>query len=224
MKKSGERLTKDQIEGLVHHWLETEIDDLEDCLAVGGSVSDDQREGEWLVYSNLFDKASEALISRDFRKVECEVDALLASGGFHALDHDSAEFGRLCRKLLEAKQEYLRIAADRADGNYETRPRFQRQAAIPASTAATAPMSAVAATTPTGQMFSEAVKMYFKENSRAKRTDSQVKAELERFVTCIGGDKPIRSIMKADCRGYKEDMLHRRKIGPATVIKHLSNL
>ena len=73
-------------------------------------------------------------------------------------------------------------------------------------------------------MFSEVVTMYFKENARAERTDSQVRAELERFVECVGGDKAIGSITKADCRAYKEDMLHRRKIGPATVIKHLSNL
>jgi hypothetical protein len=85
-------------------------------------VNDDQREGEHLVYSDLFDQVSEALIGRDFRKVEKEADALLASAGLPPLDHKSAEFGRLCRRLLETKLEYLRLADARVDGNYETRP------------------------------------------------------------------------------------------------------
>jgi integrase len=34
----------------------------------------------------------------------------------------------------------------------------------------------------------------------------------------------IGSITKAECRRYKEEMLDGRKLGPATVIKHLSNL
>jgi len=85
LKRQGEGMTKDQIEALVQIWLETEIDELEDSLAVGGPVSDDQREGEWIVYSDLFDEASEAHISRNFRKVECEADALLASAGLGEL-------------------------------------------------------------------------------------------------------------------------------------------
>jgi integrase len=222
LKKSGERLTKDQIETLVQHWLETEIDELEDSLALDGPVSDSQREGEWIVYSDLFDEASEALIERNYRKVEREADALLASAGLPGLDHDSAEFGRLCRRLLETKQEYLRIAADRVDGNYKTGPTRLKAGHVPAHVAGATAATATAA--PTGPTFSEAVDLYFKENARAERTDSQVKAELERFVECIRGDKPIGSITKADCRGYKESLMHVRKLGPATVIKHLSNL
>jgi integrase len=172
------------------------------------------------VYSDLFDEASEALIERNYRKVEREADALLRSAGLPGLDHDSAEFGRLCRRLLETKQDFLRIAADRVDGNYKTGPTRLRvplgvQAPVAPPTAAPAPA---------GPMFREAIDLYFKENARAERTDSQIKSELDRFLESIGGDKPIGSITKAECRRYKEEMLHRRKIGPATVIKHLSNL
>ena len=225
LKKSGERLTKDQIEALVHHWLETEIDYLDDCLAMGGPVNDYQREGEHLVYSDLFDEVSEALIGRDFRKVEKEADALLASAGLPPLDHESAEFGRLCRRLLETKLEYLKLADARVDGDYGTRPQSQWQTAFPASIAARlAPMSAAAASPATGPTFREVVVLYFKENARAERTDVQIRAELDRFLESIGGDKPIGSITKAECRHYKEEMLDGRKLGPATVIKHLSNL
>jgi integrase len=221
LKKSGERLTKEQIETLVDHWLETEIDYLDDCLALGGPVNDDQREGEHLVYSDLFDQVSEALIGRNFRKVEKEADALLAAAGLPPLDHQSAEFGRLCRRLLEAKLEYLKLADARVDGNYETRPRLHGQPAFPAST--TAPLAPMPSSAP-GPTFREAVTLYFKENARAERTDAQIRAELDRFLESIGGDKPIGSITKAECRRYKEEMLDGRKLGPATVIKHLSNL
>jgi integrase len=221
LKKSGERLSKDQIEALVQHWLETEIDFLDDCLVLGGQVDDDQREGEHLVYSDLFDEASEALIGRDFKKVEKEADALLVAAGLPPLEHESAEYGRLCRRLLEAKLEYFKLADARVDGKYENPLRFQRhQQHGTADSSVRAPAKAPA----TGPLFSEVVKLYFKENARAERTDSQIKAELERFLECIGGDKPIGLITKADCRVYKEDMQDRRKIGPATVRKHLSNL
>jgi integrase len=202
--------------------LETEIDYLDDCLAMGGPVNDDQREGEHLVYSDLFDEVSEAMIGRNFRKVEKEADALLASAGLPPLDHESAEFGRLCRRLLEAKLEYLKLADARVDGNYEPLPRLQGEIALPGSTTARLSMPAAAAAT--GPTFREAVTLYFKENARAKRTDAQIGAELDRFLESIGGDKPIGSITKAECRRYKEEMLDGRKLGPATVIKHLSNL
>jgi integrase len=216
LKKSAGRLSKDQIEALVQHWLETEIDDLEDSMAVGGPVPYSEREAEWLMYSNVFDETVEALISRNYRKVEGEASDLLVSAGLPPIDHDSAEFGRLCRRLLETKQDFLRIAADRVDGNYKTRP--------PAGPAPAPLPAQPTTTTSAGPMFSEAVDLYFRENARAERTDSQIKAELENFLECIGGDKSIGSITKADCRRYKEDLLHVRKLNPSTVIKHLSNL
>jgi integrase len=227
LKKSGERLSKEHIEALVQNWLETEIDELEDALAVGGPVSDEQRDGECIVYSDLFDEASEALLERNYRKVEREADVLLASAGLPPLDHDSAEFGRLCRRLLETKQDFLRIAADRVDGNYKTGPRRLKAGYVnelPFGAPACATPASLATPAPSGPTFREAVDLYFKENSRAERTDSQIRSELDRFLESIGGDKPIGSITKAECRRYKEEMLHRRKLGPATVIKHLSNL
>jgi integrase len=68
------------------------------------------------------------------------------------------------------------------------------------------------------------VKLYFSENARAKRTDGQVKAELERFIECLGGDRPVTAITKADCRTYKESILQTRGLSLATCVKHLSSL
>jgi integrase len=220
LKKSGERLSKEQIETLVQNWLETEIDELDDFMAVSGPFSDVDRETKQVVLSDLWEEANEALISCDFRKVEKEADALLKAAGLPSMDHDGAEFGRLCRRLLQTKQEYLKVEHDRWNGNYSTGPTSKTEHVN--GTAHRAPTPAPAA--PTGPTFREAVDLYFKENARAERTDSQIRAEFDRFLKSIGGDKPIGSITKAMCRQYKEEMLHGRKLGPATVIKHLSNL
>ena len=63
--------------------------------------------------SSTFDGANEALLSNDYRTVAKEADELLQAAGLLALDHAGVEFARLCRRLLRAKIEYLRIEADR---------------------------------------------------------------------------------------------------------------
>lgn len=46
------------------------------------------------------DEADEAIRTTDWRKVEREADALIQAAGLPGLDHEGAEFERLCRRLL----------------------------------------------------------------------------------------------------------------------------
>jgi hypothetical protein len=178
-------------------------------------VTDDYREGVHLVLLHQVEEAIEALVSCDYRKIEKEADELLKSAGLPLLDHNGADFGRLCRRLLLAKQDVLKIEAERWNGVYKTH-----------SVNGSAHVSAdpVVVKSPPSKLFSDVARLYFQENARAKRTDSQVKSELERFVEAVGGDKPIGTITKADCRTYKEHMLQARRLSLATCIKHLSSL
>ena len=115
-------MTNEQREALVSHWLEVELDEAEDARTLAGPLPDDYREGVWHVLSDQLDDAHEALVTNNWRKVEREADALLQAAGLAPLDHEGAEFGRLCRRLLLAKQEYLHIEADRMGGDiHETR-------------------------------------------------------------------------------------------------------
>jgi hypothetical protein len=61
------------------------------------------------------EEAAEDLSDNDYRRVEHTAEELLKTVGI-SLDHDSADFGRLCRKLLEAKYKYTRIEARRWQG------------------------------------------------------------------------------------------------------------
>ena len=217
LRTSGEGMTKDEREQLVAQWLEAELEYAEDCRAVAGPMSDAHREsqleGLWIIQ----DDNTEALLTNNYRRIEKEADQLLKAAGLPALHHDSVEFTRLCRRLLVAREEYISIEQDRWDGIY-----------IKGSTERLAAQGAAAASgnkaQSRGPFFSKASAAFFKENARAKRADDQVRTELERFVEVIGGDRRVGSIVKADCRAYKENMLHVRKLGLATVIKHLSNL
>lgn len=215
LKRHGHVMNKAQIDQLIAHWLDNALEEAEDYRAVVGLVTDEYRDDVSLILSDQLQEASEALVSCDYRKIEKEADELLQASGLPLLNHAGVEFGRFCRKLLLAKQEYLSIEADRWEGKYQERvPRGIKGHVYQSSTKAT----------PAGKLFSEVVSLYFKENTRATRTDAQVKAELTRFVTVLGGDRPVTNISKADCRTYKDDLLQTRKLSLATCIKHLSSL
>ena len=200
-------MTSTEIEALVSRWMESRLEESEDYRAVCGSVDEDYREGVYIVLSDQFHEADEALVSCDYRSVEKEADALLQSAGIK-LDHTGKDFGRFCRRLLRAKQAVLRIEADRWEGEYpeDVAVATMRPQLAQGVTHAAPVLPPVKASPP----FSEVVTDYFKENTRAPRTDSQVKAELERFVEVLGGDKPIATITKEQTRAYKEEMLQRR--------------
>jgi integrase len=207
LKKQGDRMTDEQREALVTHWLEIELDEAEDARTLAGPLSDDHREGVWHVLS---DQGDEALVTNNWRTVEREADALLQAAGLPALDHDGADFGRLCRRLLLAKQEYLRIEAERWEGKYVN----NRVPVAPTTSTVKAPAA--------GPLFSIVVDKFLAETPRAARSAKPLKVELLKFVSLIGGDRPMTAITKGDCRQYKEHLLNDRKLSMMTTAKHLS--
>ena len=210
LKKRGGGMTNEEREALVAHWLEVELDEAEDARTLAGPVSEEYRESIWYPLSDQFDEAQEALLFNNWRIVEREADELLKSAGLPMLDHDGADFGRLCRRLLLAKQEYLRIEADRWGGKYPTDTPKPTPSPKPPMVAATSPL------------FSTVVEKYMVETVMAARSGDPLKAEFLRFTRTIGGDKPIASITKADGRTYKEDLLNTRRLSMMTTAKHLS--
>ena len=136
---------------------------------------------------------------------------MIQAAGLPALDHECAEFGRLCRRLLLAKQEYLQIENDRWEGNYTNN---HRQAVVVVDTKA--PVA------PAGPLFSIVVDKFLGETPRAARSAKPLKVELLKFVSLIGGDRPMTAITKGDCRQYKEHLLNDRKLSMMTTAKHLS--
>lgn len=146
----------------------------------------------------------------------------MKTAGLPQLDVNGAEFGRLCRQLLSAKPEVLRIEADRWDGEYKDH-RAGTNGTAPVATSV-ASQTATQVASPPSKPFTEVLRLYFNENARAKRTDIQIKSEFERFIAVLGEDKPIVAISKSDCREYKEHMLQVRALTLTTCIKHLSSL
>jgi len=170
-------MTNEEREALVAHWLEAELDEAEDARTLAGTISDEDRESIYYPLSDQFDEASEALLTNNWHTVEREADELLKSAGLPMLDHDGADFGRLCRRLLLAKQGYLRIEADRWQGKYTAtnRPASQKTPIV----------------TPVSLLFSTVVDKYMAETTMAARSGDPLKAEFLRFIRTIGGDKPM---------------------------------
>lgn len=175
----------------------------------------------------LLDQLEEAygdLVSIDFRRIEKEADELLKSAGLPLLDHDLAEFGRLCRRLLRAKQYYICTEMERWDGVYKDHVHTGRTSGGLKGSPTTALDDPSSLPAPS-KLFSEVVTAYHKENKpRSPRSKQQTLAEFKTFVKIIGGDKPINHITKADCRKYKENLIDVRQNKPATVSKWLSVL
>lgn len=211
LKRHGGRMTKHQIETLVSRWLEEALDESEDIRATG-PISDDEREAIQGGLSDQFDAADEALLSGNYRKVALEADELLREAGLPSMDHAGADFARLCRRLLRAKIEFLRIESDRWDGEYHDDHLKGKGQTLPAKEEP-----------PASLPFTTVLEKYLTANPRPTRTADPLKAEFARFVGVIGGDKPIRGIAKADAVRYKES-LQERKCSLLTCIKHLSNL
>ena len=91
LKRYGERMTQTEIDALVEHWLDAQLDEADDFRAVEGPFSDEDRDMKWLV-SDQFEDANGALISCDYGRVEREAQELLKSAGLPPLDPNCAEF------------------------------------------------------------------------------------------------------------------------------------
>ncbi|HEU4683194.1 MAG TPA: hypothetical protein VFS39_01655, partial [Nitrospira sp.] len=65
-------------------------------------------------------------------------------------------------------------------------------------------------------MFSIVAEKYMAENPRRDRTEKPMKAEFQKFVESMGGDKSIDAITKADGRTYKDHLLNVRKVAIRT--------
>jgi integrase len=223
LKRSGHLMDQETVERIVAQWLEIRLEAAEDFRAELRPISDDQRTGAGLVLHDQLEEAYGDLLSNDFRRIEKEADELLASAGLPLLDHDSVEFGRLCRRLLRAKQDFIRIEMDRWEGVYKDRPASLAHTTMKASPAVALDNPSSLATP--SKLFSEVVTAYHKENKpRSPRSKQQTLAEFQTFLKIIGGDKPINHITKADCRKYKENLIDARQNKPATVSKWLSVL
>ena len=217
LNREGRRMTQAQIDALVDRWLESELDYAEDCRALAGPVSDADRESQLDGLGIMHESAYAALRGNDYRKIEKDADDLLTAAGI-SLDRQGAEYGRLCRRLLQARIEYTKIEANRwtADEPYH---RPNKNGSMAQHVMASAPAQVKAS-----PLFSVIADKYLAENQRNSRTEKPLRAEWKKFVEVIGGDRPIAEITKADGRTYKEHLLTVRNLGLHTVSKHLSSL
>ncbi len=192
LRRHGHLRTPEQIENLVARWLDARLEQAEDYRASLRPISDEQRNGAWHVLHDQLEEAAGDLLSNDFRRIEHEADELLKSAGLAPLDHDSAEYGRLCRRLLRAKQDYAHTELERWEGMYKDQP-----LSLPRARPAVTPTRADLTNGPPSKLFSEVVKMYHKENPpRSPRSLHQTQSEFKTFLNVIGGDKPINHISK----------------------------
>jgi hypothetical protein len=203
-------MTPAEIETLIAHWMDSQLEEFEDALA-DFPIDDEDRDDFLLIRSGLLEDLSEDLDHCNYRRVEQEADEILKAANMPRLAHDSIKFKRLCRRLLLAKMDLMSTQADRERGIYKDRK-------VPA------PLPTAPPPVKKSPLFSVIAKKYLAENPRARRTADQVRVELDKFLKAIGGDRAIASITKNEGRTYKEHLIQDRGVSLATVAKHLHTL
>ena len=160
------------------------------------------------------DQLEEAWTDLSFNRLpaaEKTADELLAGQGVK-LDKESSAYRKLCRELLVAKMQLLKTEIQRMDGEYVPVSAVRHNG----SSAGATPSAAV----PT-KPFSEVSVAYLKEfSNRQPRTQEMIRLGFVKFLKVTGGDRPIGSITKDECRAYKESMTKDGLVA-AKVNKHL---
>ncbi len=222
LKRHGDRMNKSDIDRLVQDWLDEALDE--------DFPWHQHREEDLDIHS---ESLHESYLDNRWSRMNVEADHLLLSAGLPPMDHGSKMFSFLCRRLLEAHMEWTRVQKDRINGHYRpfnrsrVRPQehFQERFQEPSKTGHSRPETRPASTTSqpapsTAHTFMKTVDLYYIENvPRSTRSAAQNKDEFKRFCSVIGGDRPIDTITKDDCRKYTEHLLHDRKLRLVTVIK-----
>ncbi|HSE57634.1 MAG TPA: hypothetical protein VLA99_02940, partial [Nitrospiraceae bacterium] len=177
-------------------------------------VSADEQEAISLVYADCLAEAQGAITAHDLRKVSPTADELLQAHGL-TLDKASEEYRRLCLELLKAQQHVFKIEMERWEGDYLNGHAPVLIHPTPQETSKANSGSRLGDSGEHSKPFSEVSRLYFAEHTRAPKTDRQIKRGFDRFLASIGGDRPIGTISKADCRGFKESLL-RQSLRPGT--------
>ena len=213
-------MTEKQSEALIAHWLDHLLDESEDYRATQGSFFTG---GPAALLVDTVEEIADDLQACDYRRIQLDAAKLIKAAGLPAMDQRGADFGRLCRRLLVAQQDYLRMEIERWNGKDSPIER-PTATALNGATAPVTPPGIVKPKTFKGPLFSVAVEQFFKENSRAGHWSDKARSEFLKFLEVIGGDKPVDAITKADGRTYKAHLLNTRKLGLATILTHLSVL
>ena len=128
LKSHDDRMEQSQIDELVEHWLDSELDEADDYRALSGPLEDEYCDDVSLILSDQLEEARLSLRNCDYRIIEKKTDGLIHAAGFPALNREGADFGRLCRRLLQAKEHYLRTQIREWSGNGAA---YQRKAQRP---------------------------------------------------------------------------------------------
>jgi integrase len=194
LKRYGHHMTKSEINTLVSQYMHSYLEDCEDERA-SREITQEQYEGVTLAISDALETNDIDLTFNRLQRIARTADGVLEEQGIE-LDPDSIEYKRLCRELLKAEQQVLRIEARRWEGDYSQEPAVTPLAASP-SEAADEPQ------VPLSQVITEFTHQKELDGSWRPRTGTMFKSGLALFLDAIG-DTPINEISKADIRKYQE--------------------
>ena len=200
-------MDKQQIDALIRRWTAAALEAGEMERAASGPMTESLMDGTTIGLGIALEATHEELVGCDYSKIASEEDELLATHKLLPMDHESDTFKRLARELLKAKRDVLRIELDRWQGEYGIAAGNGSTTFHPATTADEPPLESL--------LLSDAIPLYLKHfEDRAPGTIEAKQNALKRFLDVVG-NKPVHSIVKADCIVYRDTL---RKL-PANLSK-----
>ena len=198
IRQCRSRMTPKEIKAIVQRYVDATLEDCEEARAAHPE-SEEQREGYDLALSDFLEGAVSDLLKGDFTRVQQTADELLHANKIK-LTADSPAYRRLCVELLKGQQSIFKTEMARLNGDYfaPEGAAYRPSLGAAASNEAEPPLKSL--------LFSEAVPLYFKNFKRTANTETRIQYELSRFIEILGGDRPIQSIRKADCRNYRDTL------------------
>jgi len=226
-------MTPAQIDALVRQWFETVMNGWEqrDLMRPQGGtalkhphgIGGDPVKADVTVLSEFRERARKALANNDLTSAEGIVAGILEEAGI-ALAPDSEAYRRLCRGILRAQVEYLRLAEARRAGDFTVTPAdplFTVQPTAPPA-ALPPPPSPPPQDAPKSLPLNELVAMHVAARVRdgiwrpnTRRTAAPV---LEQFAETLG-NKPVDEVTRDDIRDWRE-ALQGMEMGNNTIRRH----
>ena len=182
-----------QVAHLTEKWLREALEDAEYYRAVSGRVTPEQAENEKDDLRWGLSVAADALKTRNYRKVENRVDALLDAEGLDKASIKGTDtYKLLCHAMLKAEVRYLQADLGRLSGDLSPLPDTPQPSPAPAPEEPSIRLS-------------EAVEEYIKEKSKTwkKASMKDIPLQLGQFVEILG-DLPLKTLTSKHIREYRD--------------------
>jgi len=193
-------LKAEQINGLIHTYMEEALEAEEDERIMAGPVeSKEHHDFIMQGFESAEIEIKDSLMGSDYKYIEPIIDNEILKPNNIEADKDSYEYKKLCREFTKAQIPFIKLQMQRERGEYSE---VDIEKIV-------SPQGQVLA--PSGPTIGSLIDKWFEENTRAKlwkpRTHKQYTGHFTVMMQILGEDTPVDSIDHSKVRHIKDSLL-----------------